>query len=561
MKKIIFLIFLNIVATTYASEDIPAEFQNYHTKKWPQFLVNFYNAIQETLYDVKENITSIPQAVYFKFIGKHPHAEEQAIVRFSENDDISDIEKEFIKQRLKFVKENLEKEFNISLDENKIPRIGLIFSGGGFRAMITTLGFLCGAQTIGLLDNTLYCTGLSGSTWALAPWIASKKPLLQFTKELTNKLSYGIDHIDTPYELSELLEIFVTKLLCGQFISTMDIYGNVIVNTLLRDLIDKPMLIRMTESHAHILNGSAPLPIYTAIQTHRDPYEWMEFTPFEVGSSYLKSYVPTWAYGRSFSGGSSHDYAPEQTLGYFLGIFGSAFEVNLKDIVRMSATNLSYYGHQLPGILAGALKKCLRLILDSFLGEMRLFPSMLSNFTYLCEQSPICDEKTIPLVDAGIDFNLPFPPLLRPARNMDILIVYDASADIENAPELRRAERYAQRNGLKFPPINYEIVDKQPVSIFKDTEDPQVPMVIYFPRIKNINYSMEFDPEYCIEGDYCNTFNFSYKPEEAKLLCGFAEFALHEQQELIKQSIQDVLVEKYGYAMTTPSTEAMEIVA
>ena len=90
--------------------------------------------------------------------------------------------------------------------------------------------------------------------------------------------------------------------------------------------------------------------------TNADPYEWMEITPFEVGSSFLKTYIPTWAYGRKFKDGNSTNAPPEQTLGYFMGIFGSAFEISLKDIVRRTTENLTYLGNKLPGFLAQALK-------------------------------------------------------------------------------------------------------------------------------------------------------------------------------------------------------------
>lgn len=551
MKKILLLVTCtsSLFMNAAPMRDIPREWQNYHIeqKRWPQFLVDFYEGMRETIHDLACQLNQVPEKLYSLII-HHPHYHEQATVRYSENDDICHEEKLFIEKRMLIIKKKLEQLLNITLEEDRIPRIGIVFSGGGFRSMLTTLGFLCGAEKTGLLDCCLYCVSLSGSAWALAPWIASGKSLKEFTFELHHKLYDGIDHINDPYELSELFEIMVTKLIARQFVSTMDIYGGVIANTLLKGFVKNPMLMRLTDSHEHIKDGSLPLPIYTAIQSYQTPYEWMEFSPFEVGSSFLKSYIPTWAYGRKFKNGVSLDKAPEQTLGYFLGVFGSAFEVNLKDIVSMSTSNLSYLGHQLPDFLTKAFKKALSLILASFIGELRLFPSMLLNFTHELATSPIKDDKTISLVDAGIDFNLPFPPLLRPARTIDIIIVYDASANICGAPELVQARDYAIRNGLKFPPIDLDVVDKKTVSVFSDPNDSDTPVIIYFPRIKNNNYSTSFDPDYCIAHDYCNTFNFSYSPEEAKLLTGFAEFSIKEHQNLVKQTIAQVLETKYGYS-------------
>jgi phospholipase A2 len=561
MKKIICTILtIGTIISAAPMRDIPLEYENQlEQHRMPQFMANFYENLKETIYNFGTQISQLPEAIY-SFILQHPHYHETAHVRFTNNDDICQEEKNFLEVRAPQVRKALEKLLNITFDSDKTPRIGLVFSGGGFRAMLSTLGFMDGAHDIGLLDCCMYCVGLSGSTWGIAPWIASAKSLKDFSYELRNKLYSGIDHINDPYELSELFEIFVTKLISRQFISTMDIYGSIIANTLLKGFVKNPMLARLTESHAHIKNGLLPLPIYTAIQSYQSPYEWMEFSPFEIGSSFLKAYIPTWAYGRKFKKGISTDHAPEQTLGYFLGVFGSAFEVNLKDIVTMSATNLSYLGHTLPGFLTGAFNKVLNFILDSFIGELRLFPSMLLNYTFECEDSPIKDDKTIGLVDAGIDFNLPLAPLLRQARNIDLIVIYDASANIQGAPELIKAMNYAQRKGLKFPPIDIESVDKNYASVFKNLNDPETPVIIYFPRIKNDSYSASFDPDYCIEHGYCNTFNFNYTPEEAGLLSGFAEFSIKEQQHVIKETIKDILVAKYGIGKTLPNSfEGLEI--
>src|SRR5229473_1244104 len=85
------------------------------------------------------------------------------------NTGISEGEKKYLNNRLPIVKAALEKMLNRSLDNKKIPKIALIGSGGGYRAMFCTTGSLNGAQKIGLLDTITYITALSGSTWAVAP--------------------------------------------------------------------------------------------------------------------------------------------------------------------------------------------------------------------------------------------------------------------------------------------------------------------------------------------------------------------------------------------------------
>jgi hypothetical protein len=144
---------------------------------------------------------------------------------------------------------------------------------------------------------------------------------------------------------------------------------------------------------------------------------------------------------------------------------------------------------------------------------------------------------------------VPFPPLLRTGRQIDVIIVYDSSGTIKGAKELRNAELYARRKGLKFPKIDYTIADKNIVSIFKD-EDPKTPVVIYFPRIANKEYR-DFDPDYCTEHSYCSTLNFKYSEEQFNELSGLAEFTIKQHTELIKNILKEIVVKKSAPAAPT----------
>jgi phospholipase A2 len=56
------------------------------------------------------------------------------------------------------------------LPADHTPRIQICASGGGYRAMIATLGALIGLEECGVLDTVTSIAGLSGSTWAMAGW-------------------------------------------------------------------------------------------------------------------------------------------------------------------------------------------------------------------------------------------------------------------------------------------------------------------------------------------------------------------------------------------------------
>lgn len=513
--------------------------------RFPQFINYFYKLVKYSIRDIQSLLSSLPNNTADLFMPPNPHKDDIALVRYTKKqDDICNQELEFLNKRKKYVQKGIEKFLGTTVQNNQIPRIALCFSGGGFRSMLMTLGFLQGAEDIGLLDASTYMASLSGSTWAIAPWIASGKSLQQFRAGLVNHIKFGLNHIDDVEELRMLFSNLLAKVHNEQCISAMDIYGAILANTLLNDLEVNRLSLTLSESHKNVIQGALPLPIYTALQTNPNPYEWMEVTPFEVGSSFLNSYVATWAYGRKFVNDVSVDRKSEQTLGYYLGIFGSAFEVNFEDLLHRTTFNLAKIKDSLPSFLGDVVDKVISTILYSPLNNFRLFPSMLSNFTYKSSYSPLRDDNTICLVDAGIDCNLPLPPLLRKQRNVDIIIIYDASGIIEGAPELRRIVEYAKTKGIALPPIDFDTVDKNTISVFKDENSTDTPIIVYFPRIKNPAFCPEFDPTFCVENEYCNTFNFMYSQTQIKTLCGLAEFTLKQHADILRNVIKGVIEHK-----------------
>merc|ERR1739848_822136 len=67
-------------------------------------------------------------------------------------------------------------------------------------------------------------------------------------------------------------------------------------------------------------------------------------------------------------------------------------------------------------------------------------------------------KQTLKLIDAGIDCNLPFAPLLRPERKVDIIIACNnsKSPNIDRSRSLRSAAKWAERHGIKLPPIDFD---------------------------------------------------------------------------------------------------------
>jgi cytosolic phospholipase A2 len=513
---------------------------------------SIYHQLKDDLDLFKADLHALPGEVLDYFVSSPDSDKQTAQVRVNTTNEPGAEEQSFLTKRLPRVKSALERFFNSSLEKCAVPRIALCFSGGGFRAMALTLGFLCGMQNLGLLDATTYISALSGSTWAVGPWISSGKDINEYKQNVTSGYSQGLEHITDRARIKELALRILEKLYYAQAVSPIDIYGALLANTLLKDLGDKRLVATLSETHARVSDGSYPLPIYTAINTSMQPYDWLEFTPFEIGSSYLRSFVPTWSYGRKFVSGVSVDTDPEQVLGFFMGVFGSAFELSLSELVRDTAGDIGALRAYLPDLLCNYIERALHLIAQSPLGDIRPWPAVMRNFMYGMASSPLKSDETMAPADAGIDFNLPLPPVLYPARQADIIIIYDASLDIAGAPELKAAEEYARRNGLAFPAIDYSGIDSRKVSVFSDTNNPACPTVVYFPRIKNNNYDPTFDPDLCVKESYCDTFNFNYSPEQFTQLSGLSEYTVKESASVIADAIKSVIQLKGNASCVSP---------
>jgi phospholipase A2 len=511
-------------------------------------LQDIYAYISPILSHAQSALLGLAPTTLYEWVNEDPYEHVDAQVRFTPEDHLCADELNFCAQRTPHICNALADLLGHDVAPEHMPTIALCCSGGGYRAMVLTLGFLKGLQDTGLLDCTMYMTGLSGSSWAIAPWIASRKPLDEYLATIPAKLEFGLEAIKHPGQLATAAKQLITKAVYKQHISAIDIYGTILANTLLNDFGNYKLNVTLSQTHAHITDGSFPLPIYTAITPNVKPYAWFEFSPFEIGSSYTRAYVPTWAFGRRFDGREldnciSINKAPEQPLSYMMGIWGSAFEFDIEDAIRQSTDAINAYIQKMPSAVGNIVSALLNDLANSPLDEIRLAPSSLPNFTYMAAGVPLNQDKRLTLIDAGIYFNIPFPPLLRASRNVDIIMVCDASADINGCPNLHWVQEYMQLHNLKFPPIDFETADKLVMSIFKDEHDHTCPIVIYFPRIKNCEYSETFDPETCLK-EYCSTMNFTYENAQIDELMGLSQFGVIQHAHAIADVIEDVIMHK-----------------
>ncbi len=386
------------------------------------------------------------------------------------------------------------------IDPEDVPTIALCGSGGGLRALVAGTGSYLAAQEDGLFDCVTYTAGVSGSCWLQTIYHTSmgKQNFHQVARHLKNRIGVHIAFPPAAFKLvssaptnKHLLSGFIEKLKGdpGADFGLVDIYGLLLGARL---LVPKGKLgvsdrdLKLSNQRVHLDEGAHPMPIYTAVR-HEIPvnkeevkvaaddksakqaikekarkeawFQWFEFTPYEVFCEEFCAGIPTWALGRPFKNGRNETLdsglgLPEIRIPLMLGIWGSAF----------CATLSHYYKEIKPALVGlagfGGLDNLLEQKNEDLVKIHPIDPATIPNFVYgMKDQLPsscpasVFETDHIQLMDAGMSNNLPIYPLLRPGRNVDILIAFDASADMKNENWLSVVDGYARQRGIKGWPI------------------------------------------------------------------------------------------------------------
>ena len=442
-------------------------------------------------------------------------------------------EKAYRKKRSPATHSALQRFTQTAITPGKEPVVAACISGGGLRSALAATGFLNGLEKIGLFDGITYISTLSGSTWALGSWISLQMSLAGYKNKLISQANAGL--FNPKFTLGNLKDALFKKFVLGRPISMVDVYGLSLGSIFLNNNNNNPDTIYLSEQTKRTATATIPYPIYTGMLTKK-PYEWVEFTPDEIGCNYLGGYVPSWAFGREFINGASTHNTPPESLGFMYGIFGYAIGLNLGELV-------AYAKKSLPSFLFTILNTTAE---ETPLGRQRIFPAQVLNFTYGKLQLPRGSQETLTLIDLGILHNVPLQPLLeRKERAIDIIIICDNSDySMESmGTELHKAVTYFKQRGIKLPHIDYEKIKYTTCSVFKDYNDPTVPVIIYMPLIKNDRFSASFNPAHCLD-TFCATFNFNYQKNEAQLIADLAEYNVIANKTLLSNTIKEVIAKK-----------------
>jgi len=235
-----------------------------------------------------------------------------------------------------------------------------------------------------------------------------------------------------------------------------------------------------------------------------------EFNPWVMGSydPSLSAYAPIAYIGSNFSGGSITDtncVAGFDNIGFVVGTSSSLFN---QFYLQVNST-------EVPERIKGSISSILAQW-GSQNGDISIWPNPFYGFNNASSNvsNVNTNSKYLTLVDGGEDFqNIPFHPLLRRIRNVDVIFAIDSSADTStrwpNGTSMVATYNRSMKSlmgSTPFPPvpdqntfINLGLNNRPAFFGCNSTNTTEhVPLVIYIPNAPytfNSNVST-FDPTY-----------------------------------------------------------------
>ncbi|KAM8921251.1 cytosolic phospholipase A2 zeta [Pelodytes ibericus] len=522
--------------------------------------------------------------------------------------ELSDGERDYLHKRKAVASQCLRETLELHRDPGgeEVPVIAVLGSGGGTRAMTSFYGSLLGLQDLKILDAVAYLSGVSGSTWCMATLYEDPDWSQKDLREPISRARTSVTASKSGAFSAERLRHCTQELMMmekdGHKVNFTDLWGLVIEYFLHQQ--ENPA--KLSDQRLCVMSGQNPYPIYAGVNVRvnisgGEFAEWCEFTPHEVGFRKYGAFVQTEDFGSEFFMGHLIHKRKEPKISYLQGVWGSAFAANLDEIWDRAAGS----GIRLHSSLTDVIKvidECRKKSFREFRLQTRLvmpggivssifqdfFKSRFTageryNFThglYLYKNyvgvrefvawkgshldafpnqlTPM--EENLYLVDGGFSINSPFPLVLQPERDVDVILSFNYSWD---APfeVLELTEQYCKERGIPFPDIILSAEDqKQPKEcyLFKDDDDPRCPIVLHFPMVNDTFRKFKAPgvlretEEEKSEGDFFlkgkdspyRTMNFTYKPNHFDQLVEVNRYNVLNNQKLILETLRTAVTRR-----------------
>uniref|UniRef100_A0A8B9F0Y1 Phospholipase A2 n=1 Tax=Amazona collaria TaxID=241587 RepID=A0A8B9F0Y1_9PSIT len=246
--------------------------------------------------------------------------------------DLCKEEREFLEKRKKIVSEALRKTLHLkeSPSKDEVPVVAVVGSGGGMRALTSFYGSLAGLQQLGLLDATVYLSGISGSTCFLYRFVGPYCGIFPTTegKRVQVWICTAVCFPGGP--LIEGHQICQARFAVSERINLTKVCFFILA-------CDQEDPSKLSDQQEAVKWAQNPYPIYAAVNVRPnissgDFAEWCEFTPYEVGFRKYGAFVRTEDFDSEFFMGRLVQKRPEPRICFLQGMWGSAFAASLDDI-------------------------------------------------------------------------------------------------------------------------------------------------------------------------------------------------------------------------------------
>ncbi|GMM36386.1 hypothetical protein DASC09_037110 [Saccharomycopsis crataegensis] len=367
---------------------------------------------------------------------------------------LSDSETEWVAKRTEITKKNLGLflEYSTSLDsseyqsllEDDTIKIGLSFSGGGYRAMLSGGGQLSGLDNRttgafehglgGLLESSTYIAGLSGGNWlvgtlALNNWTSVEEISTSDTIWNLNEPLYALggENYIKDYEYwDEWIKDIKAKQKAGFEVSLIDVWARA-----LSTVFSESAEIGAADTWSTIAssdvftNAQMPFPIsisdafISLVELTSTDTTIIETNPFELGSwdPTLDAFTLVQYLGSNLTDGEPYD-SQSCVEGFDNGGFIMA---SSSDVFNIPADDL---GEELSGILANAIDGITTTSVDK-----AIYPNPFYQSAY-GTQDDFANDKYLYLVDGSEGGeNVPVAPVTLTKRSTDLVLAFDNSAD------------------------------------------------------------------------------------------------------------------------------------
>ncbi|KAH0323608.1 lysophospholipase, partial [Aureobasidium melanogenum] len=402
-----------------------------------------------------------------------------------------------------------------------LPTVGLVLSGGGYRALLSGAGLIQGLDardsdlsTSGLYQALTYETSLSGGAWFSTSWTGLNWPTVSYLRDNLWSEAFA-DSLLVPARLlsalayADIVKDIVDKAKAGFQPTLIDVWGRLLSYQLLStNSQDIPTDGDVTKTFSSVVTSSnftshaVPFPIITARGVNNFDGECFplsngtqyEFTPYEFGSwdSNINAFTQTAYLGSKLTNGvptvSGQCIKNYDNIGYVAGTSSGLFNqlVSSCGAVPAAVNNTQSLIQTLEAIVLNAHSPVERDLWAPYPNPFYKYPaSTLTNA-----------QTEIELVDGGEGNSaMPFWPLIQPERNVDVIIAADNGADTSDqfpsGTAIVSAYEQAQAQNLTRMPFVPTLdvflsagLNKH--AVFFGCDTPDTATVVYLP---NNNYT------------------------------------------------------------------------